>query len=82
MTTCGAEASKQVWDEGRAVGWGLTLCPEMSLNTLEWGGGPEAYFTETLALEALGKQRSAMFKLAPSREVCDFGKVTQSQTGS
>lgn len=64
MTSCGAEASKQVWDEGRAVGWALMLCPERTLNTLEWGGGPEAYFTETLALEALVKQRSVMLKSA------------------
>lgn len=77
MTTCKVEVSKQVWNEGRAVVWGLMLCLERSLNNLEWGGGPEAYFTETLALEALGKQRSVMLKLAPSRQLSDFGKVTQ-----
>lgn len=66
-----------MWDEGRAVVWGLMFCPERSLKNLKWGGGPGAYFTETLALEALGKQRRVMLKLVPSRQLCDFGKVTQ-----
>lgn len=72
MATCGVEVSKQVWDKGRTVVWGLMLCLERSLNNLEWAGGPEAYFTETLAFKALGKQRSVMLKLAPSRQLCDF----------